>query len=159
MSLAAQYQSLVVETCPETRKTHSGQPCQFLALNPRMGGLDYYEALHLPFLRKYSEWYAGTSRITYIDRVRNVVYKVPLTLRGEEGNHSDAQMYELQLKGFGRKKKNPIAPCRMVNDVVLEMELLEPLDEDSDQIPSSFTPSDGYQVGRRKSGELVFFDL
>lgn len=159
MSLADQYRALVIDTCPEDRETHSGQPCREQALAPPYGRLQYREALHLPFLRKYSEWYAGSSRITYIDREKELVYKVPLTHRGEEDNHGDAQRYKRQLKGMEAKKSNPMAPCRMINDIVLEMELLEPIDEYSDEVPDHFGYSDGYQVGRRKSGELVFFDL
>lgn len=155
MFLFEQFESLVME-CPDDRYSAFDQHCQDYALEPGYGTIENYHLPHMPFLRKYSEWYAGSSRIAYVDHDKGVVYKVPLTDRGLRDNIRDAKMYKSQEEGKGDGNR-PIAQCVLLHDLVLEMELVTPMEEW--EAPDHFLGSDGFQIGKTRDGEIVFFDL
>lgn len=154
-NLLTQFNDLVME-CPMERYSAYGQNCVEELSYPGYGRITDYYVFHLPFLRKYSEWYAGSSRAAYMDHERGVVYKVPTTKRGLEDNRRDAHFYQLQEKGKGDVDQ-PIAWCVLHNDLVLEMEMVTPVDPS--EAPKNFRQSDGFQIGRTKAGKIVFFDL
>lgn len=162
MLLEGLYEALVMD-CPDDRSSSSDQPSLEYALDIDTDDLfPEFKVLHLPFLRKYTEWYAGSSRITYIDRSRSLVYKVPITNRGYRDNVGDARQYQIQQSAEGEELKNPIAECRLLHEVILEMELVRPLtwmEIERRDIDKIFTDSDGYQVGETQEGKIVFFDL
>lgn len=153
--LFEQFESLVME-CPDSRYSAFDQHCRDEALEPGYETIQNYHLPHLPFLRKYPEWYAGSSRIAYVDHDKGVVYKVPTTKRGMRDNIRDASLYEKQREGRGNKNR-PIARCVLLHDFVLEMELVTPLKQW--EAPDNFLESDGFQIGETKDGKIVFFDL
>lgn len=161
MLLEDLYEALVMD-CPLERFSSTGQPSLEYALDYDIDFFPEFKVLHLPFLRKYTEWYAGSSRIAYMDRDRSLVYKVPITNRGYESNVGDAHLYQVQQSAEREGLKNPIAKCRLLHEVILEMELVRPLTRmeiERRDIDRIFADSDGYQVGETQEGKIVFFDL
>ncbi len=153
--LLSQFHYLVMK-CPMDRKSAFDQNCISAVMHP-FGSFRMYQAYHLPFLRKYPEWYSGSSRVAYMDREKGVTYKVPLNGRGLRDNERDARLYAEQVAGKGDKSQ-PIAECYLKEGFILEMEICVPIFDHS-EIPSHLRSRDGFQVGYNKEGKVVFFDL
>ncbi len=115
-----------------------------------------FASRHLPFLRKYQEWYAGQTRVAYLDRESGVVYKVALNPDGEIANQNDLDRYQEWLSGDPQAL--PYAECEEESEGVIIMEMVEMLEDVPREFIRDHEPSDGYQVGRRDDGTLVYVD-
>lgn len=138
-----------------------------------------YEGLHLPFMKRYQEWYAGMTRVTYVDT--DMVYKVPLNPEGDEANEfenavSNALGYH-DGEWYAQCLEIPVARCYLEGSGTLVMERVEPItfpedfhspqmecgDEEcieyAKRYPDWVWLADGGQVGYTRSGNLVAYDL
>lgn len=121
---------------------------------------DEYREKHLPYLKEFPEWYSGSTRVSYIDRKNGRVYKVPLSCHGEEANKRDARHYKGDPEEW--LEDVPVAECFMYDDVVLSMELVDPIDwetTDESELPDWIWDIDSEQAGWDSSGQLVAYDM
>jgi len=105
------------------------------------------------------DWiYVGTGYSRKVYRRNNIVIKLPLTQKGIEDNLRERHL-------FINNRNIPYAPCRLINNYLLIMKAVEPLDQMADDNPKKHLISnwdqilwDGPQVGIDQFDRVYIYD-
>lgn len=98
---------------------------------------------------------SGKDRVSYKINDSYVVKNpvLPETLRA---NYCEAQTYEM-YKDSPKEPYIPLAACKMIDDILLLMEYVKPIDNYRN-VPEWVHFTDGGQVGINSRGKLVCYD-
>ncbi len=119
----------------------------------------------------YGEPLVGRTRMVFIDRHQNVVYKLPFNYDGIAANEQEAAAFQRQEAG--EPGYIPIAPCQICFDddialvaerssnsgiPILRTTYLRPVNVPASDLPAWTQSVDCAQVGLDENGELLAFD-
>jgi hypothetical protein len=97
----------------------------------------------------------GNTRIVYLSKSKQFVFKVPKDDYGLSDNYGEAREYR---KRTGPFEHNQLARCMITHSGILVMELVEPVKDNKVFLPLWVDFVDCQQVGYNRAGALVAYD-